>query len=166
MQMASLRASASQPQIKTMCLLNLQRNVERSQMAKIPCILCSKELQLRRDKHRKPYFICDSCGVQLFVRGRQGIENLAQLIKTLRERDFPFREHAGVLHEIQAVLTELRGVEKEIEKLDSTFDVFASDRHKKRARKSLDARIELLLVRLERMAHVNTQSAQKKSAQT
>jgi hypothetical protein len=99
--------------------------------------------------------------MQIFVRGRQGIENLAQLIKTMRERDFPFREHARVLHEIQAVLTEIRGVEKEIEKLDSLFDVFASDRRTKdktRARKSLDTRIETLLLELERIAHAKTQS--------
>ena len=130
-------------------------------MAKMPCFLCSKELELRRDKHKKPYFVCDSCGVQIFVRGRQGIENLEELIKTLRERDFPFKEHARVLHEIQAVLTEIRGVGKEIEKLDSGFDVFASDRRvkdKKRARKSLDTRIETLLVQLERIAHMHAQS--------
>ena len=131
-------------------------------MAKIPCFLCSQELRLRRDKHEKPYFICDSCGMQIFIRGRQGKENLDQLLKTLRERDFPFREHARVLHEIQAVLTEIRGVEKEIEKLDSVFDMFASDRHindKKRARKSLDLRIETLLVQLDRIAHTNPESA-------
>jgi len=130
-------------------------------MAKIPCFLCSQELRLRRDKHEKPYFVCDSCGMQIFVRGRQGIENLAQLIKTMRERDFPFREHARVLHEIQAVLTELRGVEKEIEKLDSVLDVFASDRSikdKTRVKKSLNARIENLLSQLERIAHANAQS--------
>jgi DNA-directed RNA polymerase subunit RPC12/RpoP len=130
-------------------------------MATIPCFLCSQELRLRRDKHEKPYFVCDSCGVQIFVRGRQGIENLAQLIKTLRERDYPFREHARVLHEIQAVLTEMRGIEKEIEKLDSVLDMFASDRRikdKTRARKSLDIRIETLLLQLEHIAHTNAQS--------
>lgn len=130
-------------------------------MAKIPCLLCSQELRQRKDKNDKPYFVCDPCGMQIFVRGRQGIENLAQLIKTLRERDFPFREHARVLHEIQAVLTEMRGIEKEIEKLDSVLDMFASDRRikdKTRARKSLDARIETLLLQLERIAHTNAQS--------
>src|SRR5438552_15353244 len=124
-------------------------------MAKIPCFLCSQELRLRRDKHEKPYFVCDSCGVQIFVRGRQGIENLAQLIKTLRERDFPFREHARVLHEIQAVLTEIRGIEKEIEKLDSVSDLLASDRRvedKARLRDALNARIDNLLSELERIA--------------
>ena len=131
-------------------------------MAKIPCFLCSQELRLRRDKHSKPYFVCDSCGVQIFVRGRQGIENLSQLIETLKEHDFPFREHARILHEIQAVLTEIRGLEKEIEKLDSMFDVFASKRHKKNkesAHRSLNARINSLLLQLEHIAHSDTQSA-------
>ena len=125
-------------------------------MVKIPCFLCSKELELRRDKHKKPYFVCDPCGVQVFVRVREGIENLAQLIKTLEEHDFPFREHARVLHEIQAVLTEIRGIEKEIEKLDSMFDFFTSDRRMKdktRLRKALDARIDAQLRELERIAH-------------
>jgi DNA-directed RNA polymerase subunit RPC12/RpoP len=125
-------------------------------MAKLPCILCSKELQLRRDKHKKPYFICDPCGVQIFVRGRQGIENLAQLIDTLKERDFPFREHARVLHEIQAVLSEIRGLEKEIETLDSAFNLLVSDRRikqKTRVRKALEARIQAQLQELERIAH-------------
>jgi DNA-directed RNA polymerase subunit RPC12/RpoP len=125
-------------------------------VAKVPCFLCSNELRLRRDKHDKPYFICDPCGVQIFVRGRQGIENLSQLIDTLKERDFPFREHARVLNEIQAVLTEIRGLEKEIEKLNRTFDLLASDKrvkHKMRLRKALEARIQTQLRELERIAH-------------
>jgi hypothetical protein len=125
-------------------------------MAKrIPCFLCSQKLEQRTDKHDKPYFVCDPCGVQTFVRGRQGIENLAELIATLREHDFPFQEHAAVLFEIQALLTEIRGVKKEIEKLDSVFDIFSSDTHKKRARELLHQRIETLLERLERIAEGN-----------
>lgn len=127
-------------------------------MAKIPCFLCSQELQLRRDKHEKAYFVCDVCGMQIFVRGRQGNENLKQLIETLRERDFPFREHARVLYEIQAVLTEIRGLEKEIENLDSILDMFETKRRKRdgtRARESLNARIENLLSQLERIANAD-----------
>ena len=130
-------------------------------MAKIPCFLCSQELRQRKDKNEKPYFVCDACGVQIFVRGRQGIENLAQLIKILRDRDFPFREHARMLHEIQAVLTEIRGLEKELESLDSVFDMFASERRvkdKNRVRRSLNDRIEHLLLKLEEIA---VQDAQK-----
>jgi DNA repair exonuclease SbcCD ATPase subunit len=121
-------------------------------VAKIPCFLCSQELRQRKDKNEKPYFVCDPCGVQMFIRGQQGIENLKQLIKILRERDFPLREHAHVLHEIQAVLTEIRGLEKELDALDSVFDVFASDRRvkdKARARESLNKRIDRLLLGLD-----------------
>jgi hypothetical protein len=91
--------------------------------------------------------------MQIFVRGRQGIENLKQLIATLQERDFPFREHARVLHEIQAVLTEMRGIKKEIKSLDSAFHLFSEDKHKERARKLLYTRIENLLSRLEQIAN-------------
>jgi hypothetical protein len=99
--------------------------------------------------------------MQIFVRGRQGNENLMQLIETLREREFPFREHARVLYEIQAVLTEIRGLEKEIGNLDSVFDVFATERHKKdktRVRQSLNARVENLLSQLERIAHADART--------
>ena len=110
-------------------------------MAHIPCFLCSQELRQRRDKNSKPYFVCDPCGVQIFVRGRQGIANLAQLIATLREHDFPFHEHARVLYEIQAILTEIRGLNKEIKKLDSVLHIFSDDKGDTRARKLLNARI-------------------------
>ena len=123
-------------------------------MAKrIPCFLCSQKLDQRSDKkHSKPYFICDACGVQIFVRGQQGIKNLAELIATLHEHDFPFHEHAAVLFQIQALLTEIRGIKKEIEKIDSVFEIFSKDEHRERTRKLLNQRIETLLERLERIA--------------
>jgi hypothetical protein len=107
---------------------------------------------MRLDKRHKPYFICDPCGMQIFVRGRQGIENLHELMKTLREHDFPFREHARVLREIQAVLTELRGVQKEIKNLDSVFNLFFEDRETARVRELLNTRVETLLSKLEQIA--------------
>jgi DNA-directed RNA polymerase subunit RPC12/RpoP len=127
-------------------------------MAKIPCFLCSQELRQRKDKNDKPYFVCDSCGMQIFVRGRQGIENLAQLIATLREHDFPFKEHARVLHEIQATLTEMRGVKKEIKSLDSVLNIFSEDEDRERTRELLRRRIESLLSRLEQIANEGPQS--------
>lgn len=122
-------------------------------MPKIPCFLCSQELAQRKDKNEKPYFICDPCGVQIFVRGRQGVKNLAQLIETLKEKDFPFREHARTLYRIQAVLTEIRGIEKEIRSLQSILDVVSPGKNKQRASKFLNKRIETLLDELEQIAN-------------
>jgi DNA-directed RNA polymerase subunit RPC12/RpoP len=127
-------------------------------VAKIPCFLCTQELRQRKDKNGKPYFVCDPCGMQIFVRGRQGIENLAELIATLRQHDFPFREHARVLHEIQAVLTEIRGLKKELKKLDGLLNIFSDDEHKERARELLKRRIENLLSRLEQIANEGAQN--------
>ena len=122
-------------------------------MAKvIPCFLCNQELNQRKDKHSKPYFVCDPCGVQIFVRGRQGIKNLNGLLSILREHDFPFREHNAVLFEIQALLSEIRGIKEEISKLDSLLEVFTDDEHKERARKLLNKRIETLLRQLQQIA--------------
>ncbi len=91
--------------------------------------------------------------MQIFVRGREGIENLEELIATIREHRFPFQEHAVVLFRIQALLTEIRGIKKEIEQLDSVFTIFSKDEHKERTRELLNKRIETLLERLERIAH-------------
>lgn len=120
-----------------------------------PCFLCTHKLEQRTDKHGHPYFVCDRCGMQIFVRGQEGIKNLAELNATLREHDFPFREHAAVLFQIQALLTEIRGIKKEIEKLNSVFDIFSADEDKERTRELLHQRIETLLERLERIAEGN-----------
>ena len=121
-------------------------------MPQIPCFLCGKQLTKRIDKNEKPYFICDPCGAQIFVRRRQGIDNLSELIRTLRGRDLPFREHAQVLYQIQAVLAEIRGIKKEIKTLDSVFSVFSNDKDRRRTRKLLRARIDHLLSELEEIA--------------
>lgn len=80
------------------------------------------------------------------------IENLAELVRTLRGRDLPIREHARALYEIQAVLAEIRGVKKEIKSLDSIFNLFSNDKDEQRARKLLRARIDNLLSQLEQIA--------------
>jgi chaperonin cofactor prefoldin len=126
-------------------------------MSKIPCFLCIQELTQRTDKNRKPYFVCDPCGVQIFIRGRQGIKNLSELIATLKEKDFAFRKYTDTLYEIQGVLTEIRGIEKEIDELKSVFDIVIPDERKDRTRELLKQRIETLLGRLELIAKGRSQ---------
>ena len=127
-------------------------------MSKIPCFLCIQELTQRTDKNRKPYFVCDPCGMQIFVRGRQGIKNLSELIATLKEKDFAFRQHTDTLYEIQGILTEIRGIEKEIDELISVFEIVIPDERKDRTRELLKQRIETLLGRLELIAKGRPQS--------
>jgi|SRR5215831_3297151 len=124
-------------------------------MASIPCFLCGNQIRKRRDKHGKPYFVCEPCGVQIFVRRRQGIQNLAALIKQLQMHDYHFREHTHVLCEIQAVLAEIRGVKDEIKTLEGEFGLFlnAKDKKdKKRTLELLELRVKNLFLELEQLA--------------
>jgi DNA-directed RNA polymerase subunit RPC12/RpoP len=55
-------------------------------MAFLPCFLCHKQLDLRISKTEKPYFVCEDCGMQIFVRGKRGIERLQRLLGTVSGR--------------------------------------------------------------------------------
>jgi len=54
-------------------------------MAVLPCFLCGKQLNQRTDKNNKPYFICNPCGMQIFIRRELGIKKLEELIRNLEE---------------------------------------------------------------------------------
>lgn len=55
--------------------------MENSNDAKrFPCPLCGSGLEVRESKKQKPYVVCDSCGVQMFVRAGSGIERFEALI--------------------------------------------------------------------------------------
>ena len=124
-------------------------------MPVLPCLLCGKQLNQRTDKNRKPYFVCDPCGIQLFIRRQQGIEKLEQLMRSLNGRDLPIRQHAQSLYEVQAILAEIDGLKTEITKLDGEIGIFFVDEDKLRARKLLKTRIENLLLQLEQIAKRN-----------
>jgi hypothetical protein len=122
-------------------------------MLNVPCFLgCGKQLDVRIDKNGKRYVVCNGCGMQMFIRRQQGIENLAELIKALRGRDLPFRNHARMLYEIQATLAEIRGIKEEMKTLDGIFNIFTKDKDKQRTRKLLRLRIERLFVHLDQIA--------------
>lgn len=39
-----------------------------------PCPVCRAECEVKRTKKGKPYWQCETCGVQVFVRGQEGIQ--------------------------------------------------------------------------------------------
>jgi DNA-directed RNA polymerase subunit RPC12/RpoP len=80
----------------------------------IPCVLCGKKLDQRTDKNGNPYFICDPCGTQFFVRRKRGIEKLEGLVRELNKRGLPIAQRAQSLYEIQAILSEIDGLKSGI----------------------------------------------------
>src|ERR1700694_5812863 len=115
-------------------------------MAVLPCFLCGKQLDQRTDKNNKPYFICNPCGMQVFIRRELGIQKLADLIRNLKEGELPLKTHTQVLYEVQAILSEIDGLKAEIKRLNFEIGFFWIDQDKLRARKLLEARIENLLL--------------------
>jgi len=47
-----------------------------------PCPLCGTGLPIRTSKRKKPYCTCNLCGVQIFVRGKEGIRRLNEMANT------------------------------------------------------------------------------------
>jgi DNA-directed RNA polymerase subunit RPC12/RpoP len=123
----------------------------------LPCILCGKKLDQRTDKNGKPYFTCDPCGTQFFVRRKQGMEKLVELIRELEKRGLAITQRAQSLYEIQAILSEIDGLKSEIEKLDAQIWFLFVDEDKVQARKSLKTRVQGLLMELEEMSKRTSQ---------
>jgi len=121
----------------------------------LPCILCGKKLDQRTDKNGKFYFMCDPCGTQFFIRRKQGIEKLKELIRELEKHEYRITQHAQTLYEIRAIIFEIDGLKSDIEKLDGQIGIFFIDEDKVRARKSLKIRIQGLLGELEKSAKRN-----------
>ena len=45
-----------------------------------PCPVCGAGLPILLSKTKKPYCTCNSCGIQLFIRGKLGISRLRKLM--------------------------------------------------------------------------------------
>jgi transcription elongation factor Elf1 len=52
-----------------------------------PCPLCGRGLDVRQTKKKKPYVICDPCGVQLFIRSKAGMHIFGQLVSEGAQRN-------------------------------------------------------------------------------
>ncbi len=58
----------------------LRRMATLSNKQMFPCPICAIAREVRISKKNKPYITCDPCGVQLFVRGREGIDAFNRLV--------------------------------------------------------------------------------------
>jgi hypothetical protein len=118
----------------------------------LPCLLCAAKLEKRTDKNRKPYFICNPCGIQLFVRRPHGIKLLDKLLSDAARNEIPFKHCADEVYKIQALLTEIDGVKKQIERLQSQIKFLFRDEDKVRACNLLKTKLENLFKELEQLA--------------
>jgi ssDNA-binding Zn-finger/Zn-ribbon topoisomerase 1 len=60
--------------------------VQLSKRRLFPCPLCARGLDIRETKKKKPYVICDPCGLQLFVRNQTGMGMFERLVSGAEQR--------------------------------------------------------------------------------
>jgi DNA-directed RNA polymerase subunit RPC12/RpoP len=46
-----------------------------------PCLVCARPLEVKQSKKAKPCLVCDPCGIQVFIRGRGGIDAFNKLVE-------------------------------------------------------------------------------------
>jgi DNA-directed RNA polymerase subunit RPC12/RpoP len=116
----------------------------------LPCFLCGQNLDKRITKKEKPYFVCDPCGVQLFVRGKQGMERLERFLHASEQKAITLEHAAQRVFEVQALLTEIDGTKAQIKKMDDEIGLFCPDEDKVRARNALKTRLAKLVDEFEK----------------
>ena len=73
---------------------------------KIPCFLCGNLVEVKNTVKGKPYFICDPCGLQAFIRRPKGTERLREWMEGKGE---VFKKKSGgAILELVAQLEELK----------------------------------------------------------
>jgi len=125
-------------------------NVERTDVGVLlVCFLCGTKLPKRTDKNKKPYFVCDGCGIQLFIRKKQGMNRLERLFSAFKQNAIPFEKSGQRISEIQAMLDEIDGTKSQIKTLDDEIGLFFPDEHKIRSRNALKTKLDNLLEHFE-----------------
>jgi transcription elongation factor Elf1 len=60
---------------------------------KFSCPVCGELCEVKNSKKEKPYYFCDSCGVQVFIRGKDGVNRFMEfvendeLFKTIKDQN-------------------------------------------------------------------------------
>ena len=117
--------------------------------AEFPCLVCGTGLEIRLSRNGKPYCVCDSCGIQVFFRGKTGIHRLRGLIDSnilmvgpesmadkalvlfnhiqqLRGRKRKLEGRQGLIFRDEALEITIRAVDKEIERVQGELEKLAS----------------------------------------
>lgn len=101
---------------------------------KFPCPVCGSDLQLRLARTQKPYCHCDSCGIQLFFRGKNGIQRLRKLIAS--------GVFTSGLSRATVLYNRLQQLKEQRKRLKDREGLFFRDRDLEQAIRAADAEIE------------------------
>lgn len=121
----------------------------------IPCFLCGNGLEVRTSKRRKPYFICDPCGVQVFIRRESGIARLDKLLRSVSGLTVDVSNAQGGvanllaqinrLAELKAKLTEVQNKQGLMEFLTGDGSMALAEKAIKKEIAEIETRLQIFL---------------------
>jgi len=118
----------------------------------IPCFLCGNGLEVRTSKRRKPYFICDPCGVQVFIRRESGISRLNKLLQSVSSLTVDFSNAQGGVANLLAQinrLAELKAKLTEVQNKQGLMEFLTGDGSMALAEKAIKKEIAEIESRLQ-----------------
>lgn len=89
------------------------------ELMNIPCFLCGKEIEVKNTIKGKPYFICDGCGLQVFIRRAKGEERLREWLEDKGE--VIKKKSGGVILRLITQLEEVKAKLKEVQDRKGLF---------------------------------------------
>ena len=114
-----------------------------------PCPLCGAALDLRESRVRKPYCVCNSCGIQIFFRGKVGISRLNDLAVA-------GKAPAGVVfggNKASLAFTRLEQLRAQRKQLEQKRPLIFADRDLENAITALDREIAEVQLAIDRLAN-------------
>jgi transcription elongation factor Elf1 len=117
-----------------------------------PCFLCGQELSIRTDKNSKRYLVCDLCGLQAFVRKKDGIKRLEKLASEIRGARLYFENAQREVRAMQAVIKEIDEIKNEIAQTEKRIGILFPDPDLVRIKEALERKLQNSLQRLDSLA--------------
>lgn len=119
-------------------LPSLPEHMNVLQGRELPCVLCGEGLPILFSKRSKPYCVCNSCGIQLFFRGKPGIERLRSM--AIRGVLVPVREHSAAYAIL--LLNRLELLKLQRREITQKHGIILRNRNVENAIETIDVEIE------------------------
>jgi predicted nucleic acid-binding Zn ribbon protein len=117
----------------------------------LPCPLCGLSLKIRESVKKKPYFICDPCGMQIFIRKEQGIKTLNKKLAV----GFPSSSTSDkdLRDKIQSLEKQLTEKERRYENTRSAHEELSNKNQQLREKGQELAELQKLIQRYENLIY-------------
>lgn len=116
----------------------VQQAAEEVQGKALPCPVCGTALPVRLSVKQKPYCVCNDCGIQVFFRGKVGIQRLQRILESAEPVTEDFSKGTVVV----ALYNRLEELRKQKEELAAKQGIIFRDETLDDAIAALDGEIK------------------------